>query len=297
MAFVIGGAGCRASAPPPLRPFVAVRDSAGIHVIEDRAASWASGQAWSTDSVTVDLGGPDGVFRGFADPSAMTRLSDGRIVVADAGLDELVYFAGDGHFLYTVGSRGRAPGQFQSLWGVFRGMADSVVAYDIALSRATTFDPNGALVDTVTFPVSPGTNGYLPLGRSADGELTLLRNRTPVPFPGRAWSVAVDSGAALRFSPAGVAVDSVGPFPVSELVGLPVPQAGGGTVMVPIDRPLGRQAAFVVQGDTMWMTTGATPSIDRYVAGRHVSAIQWPGALTVVPESLVAEYKRRRRMS
>ncbi|HET7024044.1 MAG TPA: hypothetical protein VFI39_02430 [Gemmatimonadales bacterium] len=294
LAFSIGGVGCRPSAAPPLRSSVAVHDSAGIHIVQDTAAAWAPGQAWSVDSVLVDLGGADGAFSGFANPATMTRLRDGRIVVADAGLDLLIYFAGDGHFLYTVGSRGRAPGQFQSLWSVFRGAADSVVAYDIAASRATTFDPNGALVDTLTVPVPPGTNGYLPIDRSAVGTLTLLRNTTPVPFPGRAWSVAVDSGAVVRFSPTGVLIDSIGPFPVSELVGLPVPQAGGGTVMLPIDRPLGRKAAFVVQGDTVWATTGATPSIDKYVGGRHTGIIRWPGSLTVVSASLVAEYKRRR---
>ncbi|MGB7211820.1 MAG: hypothetical protein WBC97_04265 [Gemmatimonadales bacterium] len=295
LAFIIGGVGCRASAPPSLRPSVSVRDSAGIHLVEDSAAIWAPRLAWSVDSVLVDVGSPDGTFRGFASPATMTRLSDGRIVVADAGLDQLIYFASDGHFLYTVGDRGRVPGQFQSLWGVFRGSADSVIAYDIAASRATTFDPNGALVDTVTIPVPPGTNGYLPIDRAANGTLTLLRNTTPVPFPGRAWSVAVDSGAVVRFSPKGLLIDSIGPFPISELVGLPVPQAGGGTVMLPIERPLGRKAAFVVQGDTMWVTTGAMPSIDKYVGGRQVGIFQLPGSLTVVPASLVDEYKRRRQ--
>lgn len=287
--------GCRpAGTASAGRTGAAARDSAGIRIIEDHAARWTHGQAWTVGARSIDLGAPDGAFHGFVDPTGMTRLADGRIVVADAGLDQLCYFASDGHFLYTVGGRGRVPGQFQALWGLFAGASDSVVAFDIELSRATTFDPNGALVDTLTLPVPPGSNGYLPLGRSERGDLTLLRSETPVPFPGRPWSVALDSGMVVRFSPSGAPVDSVGPLGVAELVGMPVPQAGGGTVTLPIARPLGRKAAFVVRGDTVSIAAGAVSSVDQYVGGRLVRSIRLPGALAVVPESLVAEFKARR---
>lgn len=287
--------GCRpAGTGAPGRSDVAIRDSAGVHIVEDHAARWTEGQAWTVGAPMVDLGAPDGAFHGFVDPTGMTRLADGRIVVADAGLDQLCYFGSDGHFLYTVGGRGRIPGQFQTLWGLFAGASDSVTAFDIELSRATTFDPNGAFVDTLTFPVPAGSNGYLPLGRSERGDLTLLRSETPVPFPGRPWSVALDSGMVIRFSRSGSPVDSVGPLGVAELVGMPVPQAGGGTVTIPVARPLGRKADFVVRGDTVSIATGAAASIDQYVGGRLVRSIRLPGALAVVPESLVAEFKARR---
>ena len=293
--FLVGAAGCGRSGHPAAPLSTATRDSAGIRIVEDRAELWTAGQAWSVDSLLLDLGAPDGEFQGFASPVAMTRLSDGRIVVADAGAERLDFFSRDGHFLYHVGSPGRASGQFQSLWGVFAGPADTVVAYDLAASRVTVFDPNGALVDTLSLPVPAGSDGYLPLGRSATGEFTLLRSETPVPFPGRPWAVAVDTGLVVRFSGAGAPLDSIGPLPVGELVGLPAPQAGGGTVTLPIDRPLGRKAGFVVRGDTVWVGTGAEPALTGYVGGRPATIIRMPGALTVVPESLVAEFKRRRR--
>ncbi|HEV2291138.1 MAG TPA: hypothetical protein VGR60_04810 [Gemmatimonadales bacterium] len=295
IAFLAGAVGCGRSGPPAAPLAMATRDSAGIHIVEDRSALWTAGQAWSVDSLLLDLGAPDGEFQGFAAPVAMTRLSDGRIVVADAGAARLDFFSRDGHFLYHVGSAGRAPGQFQSLWGVFAGRADTVVAYDVAASRVTTFDPNGALVDTLTLAVPAGSNGYLPLGRSPTGELTLLRSETRVPFPGRPWSVAIDTGVVVRFSRAGTPLDSIGALAVGELVGLPVPQAGGGTVTLPIDRPLGRKAGFVVRGDTVWVGTGAEPALVQYVGGQPIRIVRIPGALTVVPASLVAEFKRRRR--
>lgn len=294
LVLAIGGCRPAGSGSAPVAERV-VRDSAGVRIVDDRAATWAPGKAWTVDSQLIDLGAPDGAFHGFANPVGMTRLDDGRIVVADAGLDQLCYFAADGHFLYTVGGPGRAAGQFRSLWGVFAGAADSVVAFDIESDRATTFDPNGALVDTLGLPVPVGSNGYLPLGRSSDGALTLLRNETPVPFPGRPWSVAVDTGVVVRFAASGAPIDSIGPLAVAELLGMPVPQAGGGTVTIPIARPLGRKAAFVVRGDTVSVAAGATPAIDQYVNGRMVRSIRLPGDLTVVPESLIAEFKRRRR--
>lgn len=294
-AALVAGMGCRSSVPPTVPPSVTTRDSAGITIVTNQVPAWDSSAHWSVDSTELDLGGPDGEFHGFVSPVNAIQLSDGRIVVADGGANVLYFFGKDGHFLYHVGSAGRAAGQFQSLWGLFRGTADTVITFDIAASRVTRFDPNGALIDTLSFPVPPGSNGYLPLGRSSSGKLLLLRNQTVVPFPGRPWSVAVDSGVVIEFSPTGTSLDSVGPLPVAELTGLPVPKTGGGYITVPINRPLGREASFAVIGDTTWIGTGSAPSFSGYVGGRLHTLVSLPGSLTVAPESLVAEFKRRRR--
>lgn len=287
--------GCRPAPASPAQPAVTTRDSSGIRVIESAAPQWPHGREWAVDSPTVDIGAPDGAFRGFHHPSGAIRLSDGRIVVADGGYDQLFVFSTTGHFLYTVGSVGKIPGQFQSLWGVFRGPADTIVTFDVATSRITRFDPNGALVDTATLSVPAGSNGFLPQGITSAGELVLLRDETPVPFPGPAWSVAANPGVLIHFSPRGVPLDSVTGFSAGELFGLPAPQAGGGTVIIPANRPLGRSAAMVVSGDTIWVGTGASYSITAYVAGRPERIVRITRPLAVVPESLVTEFKQRRR--
>lgn len=290
---VLGG--CRPAAPPPAPPAVTTQDSSGIHIVQSSAPSWPGGRGWTVDSPAVDIGAPEGAFRGFHHPSAAVRLSDGRIVVADGGYDQLFVFSSTGHFLYTVGSVGKIAGQFQSLWGVFKGPADTMVAFDVATSRITRFDPNGALVDTATLSVPAGSNGFLPQGITSTGELVLLRDETPIPFPGPAWSVAANPGVLIHFSRRGAPLDSVTGFSAGELFGLPAPQAGGGTVVIPADRPLGRTAAIAASGDTIWVGTGASYSITAYVAGQPARIVRIARPLAVVPESLVTELKRRRR--
>ena len=289
--------GCRPAPPPPAPPTVTSQDSSGIHIVQSSAPSWPGGHGWSVDSATVDIGAPDGAFRGFHHPSAVIRLSDGRIVVADGGYDQLFVFSSTGHFLYAAGSVGTAAGQFQALWGVFRGPSDTLVAFDAATSRVTRFDPNGALVDTATLSVPAGSNGFVPQGITSTGEMVLLRDETPIPFPGPAWSVAANPGVLIHFSHRGIPLDSITGFNAGELFGLPAPQAGGGTVVIPAGRPLGRTAAIVVSGDTTWVGTGASYSITAYVAGRPVRIIRIARPLAVVPESLVTEFKRRRRVT
>jgi hypothetical protein len=289
-------AGCRPSAPPPLRTSVALRDSAGIRIVESSAPGWPAGGAWTVaDSPTVDLGAPDGMFVGFRHPSAAARLSDGRIVVADGGYDQLLFFGRDGRFLYTVGSAGKAPGQFQALWGVYRAAGDTVVAFDVAASRITRFDPNGALVDTASLAVPAGSNGFLPVGMDSLGNIALLRDQTPIPFPGRVWSVIQNPGVLLRFSVKGVPLDSVSGFSAGEVFGLPAPQAGGGTVLVPANRPFGRSAAVAVRGDTLWLGTGAALAFTAYVGGRPVRVVRVARPPAVIPESVVAQFKARQR--
>ena len=287
--------GCRPAAPPPAPPAVTAQDSSGIHIVQSSMPSWPSGRGWSVDSPVVDIGAPEGAFRGFHHPSGTVRLSDGRIVVADGGYDQLFVFSAAGHFLYTVGSVGKIPGQFQSLWGVFRGPGDTIVAFDVATSRITRFDPNGALVDTASLSVPAGSNGFLPQVITRGGELALLRDETPIPFPGPAWSVAPNPGVLIHFSRRGVPLDSITGFSAGELFGLPAPQAGGGTVIIPANRPLGRTAAIAASGDTIWVGTGASYSITAYVAGQPVRIVRIARPLSVAPESLVTELKRRRR--
>lgn len=263
--------------------------------MESTAPSWPSGHGWTLDSATVDVGARDGAFFGFHHPSTAIRLSDGRIVVADGGYDQLFVFDSGGRFLYAVGEVGKAAGQFQALWGVFRGPADTIVAYDVSASRITRFDPNGALVDTASLAIPAGSNGFLPQGITSDGDLVLLRDETPIPFPGAAWSVVMNPGVLMHFSRRGAPLDSITGFGAGELFGLPVPQAGGGTVVIPANRPLGRSAAIAIVGDTTWLGTGASYALTGYVAGNPVRMIRIARPPAVIPESGVAEFKRLRR--
>jgi hypothetical protein len=74
---------------------------------------------------------------------ASIRLTDGRIVVANSGSSQLLYFDSTGHFVRSAGGRGGGPGEFKWLTGVYAYGPDSILAVDGAGNRISVFDTNG----------------------------------------------------------------------------------------------------------------------------------------------------------
>ncbi len=153
-------------APP--RSAVSVRDSAGIAIVENRVASWGNDDAWSVSpDARIRIGVADGdlpyqLFR----VAGATRLSDGRIVVANGGTGELRFYASSGVHLRSVGRPGEGPGEFRLLSRLWRDEHDSLYAWDRTLGRLSIFDGVGRLARTVRL--------HVPVGRIAP------RNRGPV---------------------------------------------------------------------------------------------------------------------
>jgi len=132
------------------QPEVTVRDSVGITIVDNHAPAWHASEAWRiADSVTLQLGQADGPAEyTFTYPIA-AQLSDGRILVSDAGFKELRFYRSDGQYLQTVGGEGPGPGEFTWLSATFVLPGDTLVATDDAPGRVTIFDEYGALVETV----------------------------------------------------------------------------------------------------------------------------------------------------
>jgi hypothetical protein len=96
-----------------------------------------------------------------------TRLSDGRLVVANGGAGEIRYYDATGRHLRTSGGRGGGPGEFRRLRKIFRHTADSLLASDRSAERLSLFDPTGAFVRTV--PVDSVGYPDLPLDAWLEG--------------------------------------------------------------------------------------------------------------------------------
>lgn len=126
-----------------------IRDSVGVRVVENSAASWSQESAWHVkDSAIVDIGsisGPD-PYQLF-DVRGARRLSDGRIVIANAGTGELRFYGGEGRYLYSAGGKGGGPGEFMRLDRIFITPGDSIVAYDRPNVRI--FDREGTYLHSV----------------------------------------------------------------------------------------------------------------------------------------------------
>ena len=85
-----------------------VRDSAGVRIVESYAPHWDDVSAWRLDSAPlIDIGGDTG------DPNAelyrvvsALRLDDGRIVIANGGSHQLLFYGPSGGYGGAAGGRG-----------------------------------------------------------------------------------------------------------------------------------------------------------------------------------------------
>ena len=121
------------------------RDSAGVTIVENTRPAWRAGDSWlvpETARVTIGVIGGDPAYELFR-PRAAFRLSDGRIVIANTGTQQVRYYAESGRHIMSVGGRGGGPGEFRRVDRVFRVQDDSVVVYDQTQRRITVFDPDG----------------------------------------------------------------------------------------------------------------------------------------------------------
>lgn len=83
----------------------------------------------------------------------------GRIYVLDSGDLSIKIFSNNGEKIFEFGKRGRGPGEFQGLDGIFvQDTSDIVLVFDRYLSRITEFTSNGDLkkitsIDGIVSPV------------------------------------------------------------------------------------------------------------------------------------------------
>ena len=98
---LLGLCGCTG----PLKTDTAlVRDSAGVTIVENFGPAWSDGEAWHTSAEpAVDIGGEnaDANYNLFQVTDA-TRLRDGRLVIANAGTNELRFYDQSGRHVRTV---------------------------------------------------------------------------------------------------------------------------------------------------------------------------------------------------
>lgn len=192
-----------------------MRDSAGARIVENTTPAWQGESGWHLSAApSVDIGVVEGDPHYQLDGVQRTvRLSDGRIVVANGGSQELRFYDAAGKFITSSGRKGGGPGEFQSLsWvGVLPG--DSLLVYDAGAPRLSVLDSAGRFVRAGTPPLGEGMRLSRMVGRFGDGSLVM------------ATSNMLGSGGALpnglirppityaRVGPDGALLDTIGTFP------------------------------------------------------------------------------------
>jgi len=153
-----------------------IRDSAGIQIVENAQPPDGSRLPWRVGpGPAVSIGAAEGeepyLLYGAMDAA---RLSDGRIVVANVGTNELRVFDASGTYLTTWGGRGEGPGEFRSLWRVGPWPGDSIVAWYAPRLGVSTFDAQGNYGRTLQFEhdeATPLMQRFRPEQATRDGSI------------------------------------------------------------------------------------------------------------------------------
>lgn len=125
---------------------VAVRDSAGIRIVESPADLELPLIDLRTGPPLLRIGALDGdegevLYR----VTGAFPLSDGRLVVGNAGSHEIRFYDAGGTLESSIGGEGDGPGEFRRLAWVGPAGADSIAAFDSDGRDVTVFEADGAL--------------------------------------------------------------------------------------------------------------------------------------------------------
>lgn len=136
---------------PASLPTAAVRDSAGVTIVENQEGIPPDGGGWSlAASPSLVIGGLDGPEdSGLYRVRGAARLPDGRIAVANDGSLEVKIFGVDGAQLASLGGEGQGPGEFNSVTLTGR-LGDTLVALDRRLRRVSLVHPDEGFVRSFT---------------------------------------------------------------------------------------------------------------------------------------------------
>lgn len=138
-----------AVAPLPAQSRPAIRDSAGIRIVESVAPIWTSATGRQLDPAPALILGTDGsAAQQFGKVVGAVRLRDGTVAVADAKALEIRLFRQDGEFIRSIGRNGEGPGDIRGL-GQFLREGDTLVVSDYRLHRVTAFAADGKIVRIV----------------------------------------------------------------------------------------------------------------------------------------------------
>lgn len=159
-------------------PTYAVRDSAGVQIVESFSAAWMEEDAWRLEPEPVlDLAEGDDaeLFR----TGSPRLLPDGRLALFNGGNCEVRFYDDAGGLLATTGRCGEGPGEFGQFAGIWSWRGDSILVVE-QLRRLTILGKDGSLGRIVRFPTSSDIPFAGIRGVFRDGTLLLAGLRDPV---------------------------------------------------------------------------------------------------------------------
>ena len=235
-------------------------DSAGVRIVESRAAAWPPGTEWRVN--------PEPVFRlgGTGDdlPSSFFRVSDvvllagGEIVVVDGGSAEVRRYDAAGRHLWSTGGSGEGPGEFRSPRYLGRREDGAFLIWDRSLLRLSVIENGEVLL--AERRNAPDGSTFIAEGLFDDGAWLVAYPRSVSLPEGAAWTDTIRLG---RYDPV-----------LEEDVRLAtVPGMGWvwtGRYQLPV--PFGARPLRAIVGDRLAVAGGPAPEISVHDAGGALEA-------------------------
>jgi len=285
---------------------VAVRDSAGITIVESSAPSWAAGEGWTVEPVPdFSVGGADAqgphalhLVRGAA------RLPDGTIALSDGGSGQVRLFTPEGAFMNALGRTGRGPGEFSRATQVIAGSADTVIVWDNSSMRIHWFGRDGTAHRAVAIdrPFTRQMGGSVPVDSRLLPDLgVLVELRELAPPEGAGESVTRALHHALWLQPGAEAWDTVRSFPGAEQ--MPVRgdvsvQGATSTLVfapVPLSPPHARRGRIAAGGNPARLCVGSQEraEIACFDAAGAERRVRWTAAPVPVERAEITAWRER----
>lgn len=225
---------------------VVVTDSGGIQIVESSAFSWPDGYRWRlSDEPTLDIGilEGDAAYEFFRIAGAR-RLTDGRVVVADAGAFEIRYYDSSGNHLLSTGREGGGPGEFAGILSMTSTPEDTLLVYDWRNRRISYFDPSGALARSVQLRLLAESGGFPMIVEPFGDGTVLVGVRTFFGSGEVETGLSRDEIVYLRTDPDGALMDTLAVRPGGEIHGI-----AQENLRIVGDPPFGRYPQYAVFGN------------------------------------------------
>lgn len=170
---IIAMTGCAGDAR---RSDVAVRDSAGIRIVENLPGSIDAAETWTlSGDPTVEIGGGVDPATPLYHVTDVAPLDDARVAVAMNTPPQVHVFDEDGTLAATLGRRGSGPGEFTSVASIVPLTRDSIAVWDADRRRISIFDANGRFLRELDLSdVAPLSARAAPSSTIASGFTHLL---------------------------------------------------------------------------------------------------------------------------
>lgn len=202
--------GCVSESPNGSSVATVSSDSAGVTIVS--AESLAGLPARTLGPPLIDLAASqDSADRSFSWVSAVRRLADGRIVIADGGGRRLKVYGPDATYRQTVTGSDGTPAEVSAITAIWPAGGNQIAVFDQRKQRVTTLSLDGGTLQSTDL-VTPGLRAR-PVGRLDTGEV-LVRNLI-VDVPETGFELAHVS--VVRFGTDGVMVDTVGVWPTARM--------------------------------------------------------------------------------